>query len=106
MNTFTKCPGNRVRYSDDNPYAEALFRTMKYRPGSPTGPFTSLAEARGWVAGFVAWYASRDVAIVAHRREVYARAARKRPERWSQQPRQWERPEVARLTPLREDSAA
>lgn len=115
---------SRPSVSDDNPYSEALFRTMKYRPGFPTRPFTTLAEARAWVAGFVAWYnhehlhsgigfvspadrhAGRDVAILAHRREVYARAAHKRPERWSQQPRRWERPEVVRLTPLREGSVA
>ena len=110
--------------SDDNPYSEALFRTMKYRPGFPTKPFDSLAEARAWVAGFVAWYnhehlhsgigfvapadrhAGHDVAILAHRREVYARAASRHPERWSGRLRQWNRPETVRLTPEREDTAA
>jgi putative transposase len=47
---------SRPRVSDDNPYAEALFRTLKYRPGYPRKPFESIADARAWVAGFVAWY--------------------------------------------------
>jgi transposase InsO family protein len=47
---------SRPRVSDDNPYAEALFRTLKYRPGYPRRPFESIDAARVWVAGFVAWY--------------------------------------------------
>jgi transposase InsO family protein len=29
---------SRPRVSDDNPYSEALFRTLKYRPGFPKTP--------------------------------------------------------------------
>ena len=47
---------SRPSVSDDNPYSESLFRTMKYRPAYPTRPFESLAHARAWVAAFVAWY--------------------------------------------------
>jgi transposase len=47
---------SRPRVSDDNPYSEALFRTLKYRPEYPSGPFTSLEDASRWVAGFVRWY--------------------------------------------------
>lgn len=44
---------SRPRVSDDNPYSEALFRTVKYRPGYPSTPFRRLEDARGWVAAFV-----------------------------------------------------
>ena len=47
---------SRPRVSDDNPYAEALFKTLKYRPGFPSKPFASIDAAREWIAGFVAWY--------------------------------------------------
>ena len=40
-------PGSRPRVSDDNAYAEALFRTAKYRPEFPAKGFASLDEARG-----------------------------------------------------------
>ena len=39
---------SRPRVSDDNPYAEALFRTLKYRPGYPRKPFDSIDSARAW----------------------------------------------------------
>ncbi len=47
---------SRPHVSDDNPYSEAMFRTMKYRPEYPSGPFASLEEARLWVEAFVRWY--------------------------------------------------
>ena len=42
--------------SDDNPYSEALFRTLKYTPAWPRRRFASLEEARHWVQTFVTWY--------------------------------------------------
>jgi transposase InsO family protein len=47
---------SRPRVSNDNPYSESLFRTVKYRPGYPNRPFTSKAEACEWVVSFVDWY--------------------------------------------------
>ena len=47
---------SRPSVSDDNPYSEALFKTLKYHPGFPDKPFDSLEEARKWVVGFVYWY--------------------------------------------------
>ncbi len=47
---------SRPRVSDDNPYSEALFRTLKYRPEYPSRPFASLDEAGAWVDRFVRWY--------------------------------------------------
>jgi putative transposase len=44
---------SRPMVSDDNPYSEALFRTMKYRPEYPSGPFESLDQTQQWVDQFV-----------------------------------------------------
>ena len=76
---------SRPATSNDNPYSEALFRTMKYRPTYPDGSFGSLAEAQG-----------------------------RHPERWgSRDTRAWKRVQRVHLNPayetllkLREDQAA
>lgn len=108
---------SRPRVSDDNAYAESLFRTLKYCPEYPSRGFASVEDARAWVARFVAWYndqhlhsgigfvtpssrhAGLDLELLARRRTVYARACLRRPERWSRQPRPWTRPEVVTLIP-------
>jgi transposase InsO family protein len=108
---------SRPHVSDDNPFSEALFRTMKYRPAYPTGGFTSLDQARAWVDRFVRWYntehlhsgiryvtpadrhSGRDVEILANRRRVYERARRRNPNRWSRDTRNWNRIEVVYLNP-------
>jgi hypothetical protein len=46
---------SRPYVSDDNPYSEAQFKTMKYQPGFPAR-FGSLADARARCAQFFAWY--------------------------------------------------
>jgi putative transposase len=46
---------NRPHTSDDNPFSEAHFKTMKYRPDYPDR-FTSLAEAQVWARCFFTWY--------------------------------------------------
>lgn len=98
---------SRPRVSDDNPYSEALFRTLKYRPDFPSKPFADLAAARTWVKGFVAWYngvhrhsairfvtpderhAGRDVKILEERHAVYEAARARNPERWRSSTRDW-----------------
>jgi putative transposase len=98
---------SRPRVSDDNPYAEALFRTLKYRPGYPRKPFETIDAARAWVSGFVAWYnsehlhsairyvtpdtrhAGRDSAALAARHRVYRAAYAKTPSRWTGNTRNW-----------------
>jgi transposase InsO family protein len=47
---------SRPSVSDDNPYSESLFRTLKYTPAYPGKPFQSLSAAREWVHRFVQWY--------------------------------------------------
>lgn len=46
---------SRPYVSDDNPYSEAQFKTLKYQPGFPAR-FGSLADARAYCAPFFAWY--------------------------------------------------
>lgn len=99
---------SRPSVSNDNPYSESLFGTLKYTPAYPTKPFESLEGARQWVHEFVQWYnhehrhsaiqfvtpAERhrgdDEAILAKRQTVYEAAKRRNPERWSGKTRNWE----------------
>jgi putative transposase len=46
---------SRPKTSNDNPYSEAHFKTLKYRPDYP-GRFGSIQDARTWAAGFFHWY--------------------------------------------------
>jgi putative transposase len=46
---------SRPHVSDDNPYSESHFRTLKYRPGFPAR-FGSLQDARAFCQEFFAWY--------------------------------------------------
>jgi putative transposase len=46
---------SRPRTPDDNPYSEAQFKTMKYRPDYPDR-FESQGHARGWARDFIHWY--------------------------------------------------
>ena len=111
---------SRPSVHDDNPYSEALFRTVKYRPGFPDGPFASLQDARAWVEGFVAWYNTehlhsalrfvtpddrhfgRETEILERRSQVYELARRQRPERWSRETRNWEPVGTVKLNPRKE----
>jgi putative transposase len=108
---------SRPRVSDDNPFSEALFRTMKYRPDYPDGPFVSLEAAQIWVDRFVRWYnedhqhsgirfvtpAQRhdgsDIGILANRHRVYSEARKRSPQRWSGKTRDWSHIAVVRLNP-------
>ena len=47
---------SRPSVSNDNPYSESLFRTLKYRPEYPEDVFANLHSARTWVQWFVDWY--------------------------------------------------
>lgn len=46
---------SRPHTSDDNPFSEAQFKTLKYRPDYPDR-FGSLEDARAWARPFFAWY--------------------------------------------------
>jgi putative transposase len=98
---------SRPRVPDDNPFSEALFRTMKDRPSYPRQAFASLEEAKAWVARFVTWYNSehlhsgirfvtpddrhfgREGLVLAQRRAVYERARGSAAARWTGPMRTW-----------------
>jgi putative transposase len=46
---------SRPHVSNDNPYSESQFKTMKYRPGFPER-FGSIQDARAWARPFFQWY--------------------------------------------------
>ena len=98
---------SRPSVSNDNPYSESLFRTLKYRPEYPEEVFANLHSARVWVRWFVKWYnhehlhsslrfvtpgqrhAGHDADILAHREHVYRQAKARHPDRWSGHIRNW-----------------
>lgn len=47
---------SRPSASDDNPYSESLFKTLKFRPSYPHGAVGGIDEAREWVRRFVQWF--------------------------------------------------
>jgi putative transposase len=111
---------SRPSVSDDNPYSESLFRTLKYTPAYPSKPFTSVEEARAWVHGFVRWYneehrhsairyvtpaqrhRGEDQQILAQRKAVYEAAKKANPSRWSGDTRNWDHIEAVWLNPPKE----
>lgn len=46
---------NRPRVSNDNPFSESLFKTLKFRASFPRF-FVNQITAMQWFAGFVDWY--------------------------------------------------
>lgn len=110
---------SRPAVSDDNPFSEALFRTLKYRPEYPERAFETLAAARAWMEDFVAWYndehchsalkfvtpsarhEGHDIAILANRDEVYRQAKERQPNRWSGKTRNWTPAAAVRLPAYR-----
>jgi putative transposase len=46
---------SRPHVSNDNPYSESQFKTMKYRPDYPDR-FGSIQDARAWARPFFHWY--------------------------------------------------
>ena len=98
---------SRPKVSDDNPYSESLFKTLKYCPKYPSKPFASLENAQGWVDDFVDWYNNKhlhsgikfvtpvsrhrgeDIAILNRRKIVYETAKLANPNRWSGRSRNW-----------------
>ena len=111
---------SRPSVSNDNPYSESLFRTMKYRPAYPSKPFESLQQAQVWVDDFVIWYNTehlhsgihyltpddrhygRQKNILAQRHEVYQNAKKMNPLRWTADTRNWEPVIEVKLNPEKE----
>jgi putative transposase len=111
---------SRPRVSDDNAYAEALFRTAKYRPEFPAKGFETLDAARDWASRFVHWYnnvhrhsgiryvtpaqrhAGEDRPLLQARHTLYQEARDRNPARWSGKTRDWNPVGAVTLNPERE----
>jgi putative transposase len=96
---------SRPHVSDDNPFSEAQFKTLKYRPQFPDR-FGCMLEARAFCQGFFAWYNTehrhsgiglltpemvhlgRAVAVTAQRAEVLSAAHQAHPDRFVLRPPQ------------------
>jgi putative transposase len=97
---------SRPRVSNDNPFIESLFKTLKYTAGYP-GRFKSIEHARIWMADFVNWYNTKHrhsaigyvtpqqrfsgeyKEIFKKRNETLAMAKKRNPERWGKRQRVW-----------------
>jgi putative transposase len=108
---------SRPSVSNDNPYSESLFRTLKYRPELPVKPFEDLLQARRWATRLVRWYneehrhsaigfvtpsqrhAGQDMDLLANRAVVYELARQANPQRWSKQTRDWSYVDHVNLNP-------
>ena len=110
---------SRPGVSNDNPFSESLFRTLKYRPEYPNRPFKSEWDAEHWVDSFVHWYNTKHLhseirfvtpdsrhygqeeAVLKQREEVYTQARQKNPNRWTGTIRNWEPIVIVQLNPER-----
>jgi putative transposase len=110
---------SRPRVSNDNAYAESLFKTAKYCPMWPEKPFETLEQAREWVERFVAWYnqthchsglnyvtpeqchRGEHQVLLQNRHAVYEQARERHPRRWTGRPRNWQPQSNVHLNPNR-----
>jgi putative transposase len=107
---------SRPRVSNDNPYIESLFKTLKYTAGYP-GHFKDLDHARVWMAEFVNWYNTEHrhsaigfvtpnqrrsgeyKEIIKARNKTMEQARLLNPERWGKKIRIWDATEEIFLNP-------
>lgn len=112
---------SRPGVSNDNPFSESLFKTLKYRPAYPLEAFDTLFAARTWVTELVRWYnhehrhsairfvtpaqrhANLDQDILDRRAMLYETARRRHPLRWKGPTRNWKRIHAVHLNPDRAD---
>jgi transposase InsO family protein len=110
---------SRPSVSNDNPYSESLFKTLKYRPGYPEKTFSELVDGRKWVTQFADWYntehrhsairfvtpaqrhAGKDDELLRRREAVYEAAKARHPGRWSGETRNWKPVRVVHLNPAK-----
>ena len=109
---------SRPHVSNDNPYSESLFRTLKYTSAYPQLPFKDLSHARHWVEQFVTWYnyehkhsgiryvtphqrhTGTDKLILQNRHSLYLCARANRKERWgNRSTRNWTQTGSVNLPP-------
>ncbi len=108
---------SRPSVSNDNPYSESIFKTLKYCPKYPSTPFENLKSAKDWVDNFVNWYNNyhqhssikfvtpserhkgEDSVILENRKKIYENARKKNPSRWSGNIRNWDYVSSVSLNP-------
>jgi len=108
---------SRPAVSNDNPFSEALFKTLKYCPQYPSKPFENLEATSKWIDKFVVWYNTShlhsgikfltpqarhegtDANIIINRQNVYEAAKKANPNRWSKNTRNWVLPKEVLLNP-------
>ena len=111
---------SRPRVSNDNPYIESMFRTVKYCPQWPSQGFANIESARNWVSSFMRWYNEEhrhsalrfvtpgqryrreDRVLLEKRKQVYQAAKARNPNRWSGVTRNWQPIESVALNPEKE----
>jgi len=110
---------SRPRVSNDNPHAEAFFRTGKYHPSLPPGGFANVGKAREWAHQLVEWYnhnhrhsslrfvtpqqkhSGEDIFLLAQRKQLYEASRSEKPGRWIQnKTRNWEPVRSETLNPI------
>ena len=115
---------SRPHVSDDNPYSESQFKTLKYRPEFPER-FGCIEDGRAFCQRFFTWYNREHhhtgiglltpemvhyglaQAIIGERQQVLDAAYARRPERFVQQPpRAPELPEAVWINPPAKTAAA
>jgi len=114
---------SRPSVSNDNPFSEAMFKTLKYRPIFPSQGFADIDEARVWVENFTNWYNAEhlhsslkfitpqqrhtglDKEILTNRKIVYQGAKLSNQARWSGGIRNWDLPDEVILNPGKHRSA-
>jgi putative transposase len=112
---------SRPRVSNDNPYSEAMFRTLKYRPEFPYKGFKDIPMAQEWTKKFVDWYNAEHqhgglkfvtpeqvhtgayLDVLKNRKIVYEEAKQRRPERWSRGTRDWSAHKPVPLNPMKDN---
>lgn len=109
MQTLGVAPSfSRPSVSNDNPFSESLFKTLKYVPSMPEKPFASIEHARAWAGQFTQWYnyehkhsqikyvtpnqrhTGKDIQILEKRKEIFLSAKNRNPQRWSRNIRNWD----------------
>lgn len=108
---------SRPRVSNDNPFIESWFKTLKYDVSYP-GKFYSIENAREWFAGFINSYNTNHShsglhfitptqvrnghyeSIAANRNRVMMKAKSNNPQRWSSPVKQFPARHVVVLNPV------
>ncbi|CAO5681545.1 MAG: IS3 family transposase ISGur6 [Holosporales bacterium] len=109
---------SRPSVSNDNPYSESVFKTVKYHATFPKySRFKSIEEARAWCINFTSWYNKdhmhsgisfvtpesrhnlEDEKLLKNRRLVYEKTKDANPQRWSGNIRKWHHQTSVYLNP-------